>query len=64
MIGENSAPEETNEEMVERLKRFYAVDTIEEILIAQSKHVDKLIEKNRKGLPAFGDGKPNRLREG
>tara|TARA_R110002072_G_scaffold21764_5_gene76790 strand:+ start:286 stop:486 length:201 start_codon:yes stop_codon:yes gene_type:complete len=66
MIGENSAPEETNEEMVERLKRFYSVDTIEEILIAQSKHVEKL---QGRGSPIgfAGEcqgGKPNRQREG
>ena len=66
MIGENSAPEETNEEIVERLKRFYSVDTVEEILIAQSKHVEKLQEKIRP-IGFAGEcqgGKPNRHREG
>ncbi|HSH64742.1 MAG TPA: hypothetical protein VLB84_02865, partial [Bacteroidia bacterium] len=47
---ENSRLQETIGERIDRLKRFYGVSTINELIVEQEKHVEKLQEKCRRGL--------------
>lgn len=47
-------------EQVDALLRFYAVDTLEGLVEAQARHVEKLQAK----LPPMRDEQPGRVREG
>lgn len=42
MNAEGSCPPETDAELVARLMRFYSVETLEQLVLAQNRHVEKL----------------------
>ena len=63
-----SLPPETQEQQIARLMRFYNVGSLEALVEAQDKHIEKLQAKHGIGLPSlsteFGSGRPLNPREG
>lgn len=47
-------------ELIEHLKRFYSVDTLEALIVAQDRHIERLQAR----LPPPKDTQPGRVREG
>lgn len=62
MNPEGQARPETDAELIERLKIFYSVDTLEQLVLTQDKQIERLQERLQTGLPSFSA--VNRLREG
>lgn len=50
----------TSNEQVERLKRFYDVQTLEELVLIQARHIERLQAK----VPDVPDYQGRRVREG
>lgn len=50
--AEGAAPPESAAETIARLMRFYAVDTLEALALAQNRHVERLQANDR---PTLGD---------
>src|SRR5690606_38886799 len=50
--AEGAAPPESDAEIVARLMRFYSTETLEQLALAQNRHVEKL---QLYGAPHFGD---------
>lgn len=60
-----NAPPESWEETFARLLRFYNVDSVEALVMAQNSHIEKLQERQRPSLSnGLSSGRPNNLREG
>lgn len=57
-------PEQANEMRIRALHKFYATSTLEELVLAQAHHVDKLQASLRSGEVILNSGFPNRVREG
>lgn len=51
---------ESASELTERLMRFYGVDSLTALIVAQHRHVEKLQDR----LPMTGPAAANRVREG
>lgn len=50
--AEGDAPVESDTEIVARLMRFYSAETLEQLALAQNRHVEKL---QARGMPTFSE---------
>lgn len=56
--------EQTREELIETLKRFYSVDTIEEVVVIQSERIERLQQKLERFSPLRYEPAVTKVREG
>lgn len=61
MNAEGAAPPESDADLIARLMRFYSVETLEQLAIAQNRHVEKL---QTYGAPRLSDDIRRTPREG
>lgn len=58
--GAGSAPPESEDDLIQRLHRFYETGTLAELVLVQARHIEKL----QAGLPSLRDEFPRTPREG